>query len=666
MRIAKLTLKNWKCFEGEHELDLDAKVYAIVAREENDPERSNWNGKSSLMEAVDFALYDRLAPSVDGKDGWITHGKPVGEVTVTFDTGERIVRSRHRGKSTKVYFYPAGANARTPSHQELAEDAIRGLLGLDADDFKATCYFEQRQMARLVLAKPEARMDIVAGWFRLGKLQEAEQVVSAEMTGVQRDLTQAKGRIEMARQTWTGVVTELEIPAGAPIDGEPGPTWFDTEIAALYAKLTPLNERVTWLKTCLRQADHFAALQRDAARYDQIIIEGKDLAARGAKDGASDVAALKAIFEKAGNHLADLQGQVALQNRQYRTKLTVARGAFDGVCPLVDRSCPSAEWVNSERQAAETQATDAANVMEELNERLKEAALQHRVAADMLRVAEDRNTRIGTLRAEARRLKPSKEQLVGLNTVPSQETLEEEILKATNAIVDLQNQMVKIELRRQDVQKAADSAHEWQEKADALDARLRTLAEAVAILGKGGAQRRIAERGLLYIEAGANALLAQCGIPLDLKVEWSREGKDLARTCAVCGLAFPASAKAKTCSGCSTERGHNIVNKLVLRPSARSGAAEDLAGGAFQLAASAWLRRQREASWSVALIDEPFGSLDASNRRAFAAHLVSMLRSEYGFEQSFVIAHHAAVLDALPGRIEIVRKGDASTVRVVS
>lgn len=58
----KLTLTNWYRYRGRHEISLGESVYGIAARTEGDPGRSNWQGKSSLLAAIPFALY-----------GWHTH-----------------------------------------------------------------------------------------------------------------------------------------------------------------------------------------------------------------------------------------------------------------------------------------------------------------------------------------------------------------------------------------------------------------------------------------------------------------------------------------------------------------------------------------------------------------------------------------------------------------
>lgn len=119
------------------------------------------------------------------------------------------------------------------------------------------------------------------------------------------------------------------------------------------------------------------------------------------------------------------------------------------------------------------------------------------------------------------------------------------------------------------------------------------------------------------------------------------------------------------CGHCGNARGPKLVNKFEIRPTRVSGGAEDLAGGAFQLSASAWLRNDRSSAWSVALIDEPFGALDTEHRKALAHQLTVMLQSSYGFRQTFITAHHDTVMDALPKRVEIVSDGTYSTARIV-
>jgi hypothetical protein len=185
------------------------------------------------------------------------------------------------------------------------------------------------------------------------------------------------------------------------------------------------------------------------------------------------------------------------------------------------------------------------------------------------------------------------------------------------------------------------------------------------IFGKNGAQRVVSERALSEIEDGANDMLRACEIDLSVRMDWSREGEGLAKVCEACGSPFPSSAKVKECKRCGAKRGANLINKLDVVLSDRSVAAEDMAGGAIQLSASAWLRKDRHSAWGTALIDEPFGALDAVNRKAFAGHLHTMLSGSYGFEQGMIVSHTPDTMYALPGRIEIFSDAGDSTIRVV-
>jgi DNA repair exonuclease SbcCD ATPase subunit len=645
MRVVRLSLTNWLRFAGEHEIDLTGDVYGIVAEHEGDPLRSNWCGKTSLVEAVRFALYG--AHRHAREDDWITTGAEGGRVAVALSTGHVIDRSRRRGQATKLRVEHGGAVAVGEPAQEQIVDAV----GLSLDDFDVTCWFGQKQLARLVLAKPVDRFGLVSSWFRLEPLQRCEdrarralaligqQIDNHEVQRAAADLARGRFLRELGIET-TGDVRALVAERVA-----------EAESAVATAR------RALALATAA--AEEGAARKRSAeaaAELAEIKAEGAALSTRIADlesgaDGRTAAAQMHASAKAAMTDAAvNLKG-----------KRLLARGQFDGVCPVDQSTCPARDAINA--RTAENAAFYATAVRE--YDRLCQAesvARRDADAAQSLTRELDRLTATReSLRGRARRLAPLARDARPDDT--DHGALAAAVAEAHRALATAEaaRNALTTALSRLTDTDAALAEH------DAAIARLRakesTARAGLRIFGRQGAQRRIAEGALAEIEAGANLILSAAGIDLTVGVQWGREGQGLASWCSECGAPFPASARVRTCEKCSATRGPKIVERLDVELSDRSGAAEDLAGAAIQLAATAWLRRERGVSWAVAFLDEPFGALDEAHRRAFAGQLVAMLRGA-AFEQAFVVAHHPDVIDGLPARL-LVRAGPESS-RVAS
>ena len=216
-----------------------------------------------------------------------------------------------------------------------------------------------------------------------------------------------------------------------------------------------------------------------------------------------------------------------------------------------------------------------------------------------------------------------------------------------------------------------ENLNAWYQSDEADVAKLETIRaalvvhqQAIAILGRNGAQKRLAESALTGIAAMANESLRDANIDLSVDITWSREGQGLTDECDSCGAAFPKGRAVKECSRCGATRGPKTVDRIEVELSDTSGAAEDLAGVVIQLAAGAWLRSRRDSLWSAAFIDEPFGSLDGENKRALSTHLSTLLRGRYGFEQAFVVAHDRGIMDSMPGRIIVTADDSCSRLAV--
>ena len=199
LTIAEIGLRNWKCYRGEQRLHLEAKAYGVFAREVGNPDRSNFLGKSSIIEAIDYALTGRLPEDAHRKIDVISRGEKSMEVDLLLSDGSRIKRSQTLTGSERIYYFPPNEPTKGAT-QAKAQEAIDALVGLGAKDLEATRLFRQGDMARLVKLDPGPRLDLVAGWLRLEKLQECEDAALSALREVWRRRDAAYAQVNAANE----------------------------------------------------------------------------------------------------------------------------------------------------------------------------------------------------------------------------------------------------------------------------------------------------------------------------------------------------------------------------------------------------------------------------------------------------------------------------------
>lgn len=631
-----IRIKNFARFRGEHEVSpLGPKAYAIVARDAEDEARSNYLGKTSLTVALRFGLYGVLPKAYEKLDDAISHGEDEMYVDVELSDGSYISRERKRGgSSTKLKLVGSDPLiGECECNQDEAQREIIKLIGLDLDNYDMCADVAQKTSDRFSTMKSTELTEVVSGWVGLERLVEAEDLA-------------AKG---------LGALTkELAV--------------FDAQIASLaWATETEGKTRAATLKKA--QEEHV-----EQARFAEVrnaVVASHETWVRHAARAVQSDTLSSAIAElEAELKAAPLPTEVALQKaeqgstaakatlntvRLEQQRLSqVARGAFDGVCPVLPGfSCPAKLTINASKTAAEqavlanTQALEMENravavaevkLLELKFQSERRVSLRARISSMQSRLG-DFEESVDYIAKHGQPPEVAPEPIV-VDTAPSTlaQRAHQEWLTARPALVA------------------------YEESRPKLAQRIAVLR--VAVLALEQAQRRLCEGVVQRIEQGANRRLEQAGVDLRCEWHWGRTTQKLATRCQACGAEFPASARVKQCQACSAPRGNRIEPKLHVKFSARSGGTEDLGGVAITLSAGEWVRRRRGSEWGVCVLDEPFASLDLAHRRALSGHLQKMVSD--GIEQAFVIAHSRDVLESLPGRIEVVGRGEWSEVRVVA
>jgi DNA repair protein SbcC/Rad50 len=174
VRPRLLRVKGLRSFRTEREIDFaDLGLVAVVG--------DTGAGKSSILEAITYALYNATTWDQRGVKQLISDGATTMSVELEFGVDGhvyRIARSTSRGA------YPPPSHLleclTDPSVSPLdAEDAINAevarLVGLDWGGFTSAVILPQGRFQTLLQATAADRTEILKGIFRLGELAEARE-----------------------------------------------------------------------------------------------------------------------------------------------------------------------------------------------------------------------------------------------------------------------------------------------------------------------------------------------------------------------------------------------------------------------------------------------------------------------------------------------------------
>jgi DNA repair exonuclease SbcCD ATPase subunit len=649
----ELRLKNLYCFKGEHSVTLEPSVYAVMAQADDNPDRSNWLGKSTLLLAFAYALFGWHTKRTDNEI--ITTGQVECMVSLRLNDGTIIERMKPDGKSEQLKFIAPGMK---PITQIQAQKAIEQHIGVSADNFMAMYFFEQKRIGALVTAKGAERASIIEGWLT----EELEPIVRLNDAAVK---AHKKATVELAdlerelaglKADWSKLLIDV-----LGKDDSTADVRVTIDVILANVEVAYASKKVA-LNTARKEATEEAIQSRlmaekvaKADEYQSIVDEGIKVRSEFDKfpiDAQEKYEAAKAVSTAAEAANRDLQTELR--------RLEAGNYTFDGQCPIACQACPSRSWV-VEQATSKVALASVQNRASEASRRRRDTGMATQAAQVVAARRSELQTRLTALRAKAEQLADVAEEVENVeDQVEKPSKANERVAALETALEGLAEKVRQLKEDKDWAAKAVARVWDLETQVNRAKSKRALTVEAVQLTGRTGAQQAIQEIVMAKIESKANDVLTNASIPLQIAIKWEQETNGLAKVCPTCGTAFPASQRVKACETCGAVRGPNVQSKLLIEPTNRSGAAEDLAGVALGIAASRWLRAQRGSRWSAVFIDEPFGALDAHNRTALGSHIASMLRSE--FSSAFVVAHERSVLMAMPAQIKICAGSGGSRI----
>ena len=184
MRPIHLTVEGLRSFRSSVPIDFTGRDHVAIVGDTG-------AGKSSILEAITYALYGRTMFTAKGNQELMndtsTHLRVVFRFRVSGETWEVARTLRRSGHGTvgsaSVQLRRVGAANDTIEQVALVgpvNERIEKLIGLDSDAFLRTVILPQGRFARLLVEdKPTERADILRQVWRADELQEAEVLAGA-------------------------------------------------------------------------------------------------------------------------------------------------------------------------------------------------------------------------------------------------------------------------------------------------------------------------------------------------------------------------------------------------------------------------------------------------------------------------------------------------------
>ncbi|MBI3929522.1 MAG: SMC family ATPase [Armatimonadetes bacterium] len=190
MKPVRLILEGLRSYRSRQEISFEGMdLFAITGR--------TGSGKSSLLEAIVFALYHASTFDKKNVKSLISDGVEDMIVSLYFEVGGRqwqVTRSVSRNNRQPVHELRSADGLETYDRKTDVDARVERLLGLECDDFLKTVVLPQGAFQALLQSKPAERAPLLKNLLGLDELDRMAETVQARRERLRNVLQLARGR----------------------------------------------------------------------------------------------------------------------------------------------------------------------------------------------------------------------------------------------------------------------------------------------------------------------------------------------------------------------------------------------------------------------------------------------------------------------------------------